>query len=122
MYDILKITLLVECLEPPVVRALNDIWIQLAGRELLHSTTLSQHNTSSSNTTSSFSTTAFASTVCTATAVHEACLRVSTPQRGGVWVTGRNIGGRFLYMIIDKCVTMNDMYHAFEQLSELLVR
>jgi len=105
-----------------VVRALNDIWIQLAGRELLHSTTLS-HNTSSPNTTSASSTaSAFACTVCTGTAVHEACLRVSTPQRGGVWVTGRNIGGRFLYMIIDKCVTMNDMYHAFEQLSELLVR
>ncbi len=107
-----------------MVRALNDIWIQLAGRELLHSTTLSHHNTSSPNTTSSSSatTTAVASTVCTGTAVHEACLRVSTPLRGGVWVTGRNIGGRFLYMIIDKCVTMNDMYHAFEQLSELLVR
>lgn len=41
---------------------------------------------------------------------------------GGVWVTGRNIGGRYLYMVIDKCVTMNDMYHAYEQLCELLVR
>ena len=98
-----------------MVRALNDIWIQLAGRELLHSTTLSHTNTSSISTAST-------ATACSATAVHEACLRVSTPQRGGVWVTGRNIGGRFLYMIIDKCVTMNDMYHAFEQLSELLVR
>lgn len=58
----------------------------------------------------------------TAHVVHEACLRVSTPHRGGVWVTGRNIGGRFLYMVIDKCVTMNDMYFAYEQLSELLVR
>lgn len=100
-----------------MVRALNDIWIQLAGREFLHSTTLSHNHTSSVSTTSTAP-----ATVCTATVVHEACLRVSTPQRGGVWVTGRNIGERFLYLIIDKCVTMNDMYHAFEQLSELLVR
>ena len=54
--------------------------------------------------------------------VQEACLRVSTPQRGGVWVTGRRIGERLLYMIIDKCVTMNDMYYAFEHLTDFLQR
>jgi hypothetical protein len=52
--------------------------------------------------------------------VQEACLRVSTPQRGGVWVTGRRLGERYLYMVIERCVKMNDMYAAFEQLVDLL--
>jgi hypothetical protein len=52
--------------------------------------------------------------------VQEACLRVSTPQRGGMWVTGRRVGQRYLYMIIDKCVTMNDMYLAFQHLADFL--
>lgn len=53
-------------------------------------------------------------------AVQEACLRVATPQRGGVWVVGRQVRGRYLYMVIDRCVTMNDMYFAFEHLSDFL--
>jgi hypothetical protein len=53
--------------------------------------------------------------------VVEACLRVSTAHRGGVWVTGRRIGSdRYLYMVVDRCPTLNDMYEVFEELSEQL--
>ncbi len=38
----------------------------------------------------------------------------------GVWVTGRRLAERYLYMVIDRCVTMNDMYAAFELLADVL--
>ena len=46
--------------------------------------------------------------------VTESCLRVSTQQRGGVWVVGRRFGGRFLLAVVEKCSTLNEVYDAFE--------
>jgi hypothetical protein len=51
----------------------------------------------------------------------EVCLRVATAQRGGVWVTGRRLGERYLYMVVERCATMNEMYATFEHLTELLL-
>jgi hypothetical protein len=58
-------------------------------------------------------------------AVTEACQRISTPQRGGVWVKGRRVGcscDRYLFMVADRSATMNDVYYAFEQLTDLLLK
>ena len=55
--------------------------------------------------------------------VQEACLRVSGPQRGGVWVVGRRLGvQRYLYMVIERCATMNEMHEVFEEVADLLQR
>ncbi len=81
---------LASSLEPAVMRALSDVWVELSGREIC-----SPDRGSDS--------------------AIEACLRVSTAQRGGVWVTGRRLSQeRFLYMVIDRCPTLNDMYEIFE--------
>ena len=50
--------------------------------------------------------------------VSEACLRVSSGQKGGVWVFGRVVGDRHMYLVIEKCSTLNDMHEAVSQTVE----
>ena len=44
--------------------------------------------------------------------VYEACLRVSTQHRGGVWCVARRFGGRFVFLVIERCSTLNEMHEA----------
>lgn len=39
----------------------------------------------------------------------EVCFRIRTGSRGGIWVVGRCLSGRYIYAVIEKCDTMNDM-------------
>lgn len=50
--------------------------------------------------------------------VTEACLRVTSGQKGGAWVFGRVVGDRHMYLIIEKCPTLNDMYDVVTQTIE----
>lgn len=45
----------------------------------------------------------------------EVCLRVRSGYRGGHWVIGRMMSDRVVYLIIDRCETMNDLYQCFTQ-------
>ena len=86
--------LLTSSLDPPVMRALNDIWTEIVAKD--HLTHQTPHHR-----------------------VIEACLRVSTAQRGGIWVTGRKMGeSRYLFLVIDKCATLNEMYEIFEDICD----
>jgi len=81
-------SLLADSVEPAVLRALNDI------RETL------SHRAREPG------------------GVSEACLRVSTMHRGGVWCVGRRFGGRFLFLVVDACSTLNDLYEALTIVTE----
>jgi hypothetical protein len=50
--------------------------------------------------------------------VDESALRVTTPQRGGVWVAGKKISGqpgKFLFVVAEKCATMNDLWLVLDE-------
>ena len=74
--------LLTDAVEPAVLRALNDIRETLSNRAREPG------------------------------GVSEACLRVSTMHRGGVWCIGRRFGGRYLFLVVERATTLNDMHEA----------
>ena len=41
--------------------------------------------------------------------VSEACIRISSAQKGGFWALVRKFGDREVYFIVDSCRTLNDM-------------
>ncbi len=40
----------------------------------------------------------------------EVCLRLSTAQRGGMWVLARRLGDRHLYTVVEGCSTLNELH------------
>lgn len=53
--------------------------------------------------------------------IDESALRVTTPQRGGIWVAGKKISGqqgRFLFVIAEKCATMNDLWSILDECTQ----
>ena len=41
--------------------------------------------------------------------VTEGCLRVTATALGGVWVVGRRLGDRHVFIIVEGCATLNEM-------------
>jgi len=51
--------------------------------------------------------------------IQEACIRVRSGTRGGIWVLGRIIHGRVLIIVVEKCDTMNEMNDVLQQVIEV---
>ena len=48
----------------------------------------------------------------------EVCIRISSGQRGGLWVLVRRIGERNIVFIVESCHTLSDMYDMINKTSE----
>lgn len=46
----------------------------------------------------------------------EACIRLKSGNRGGVWMYGRRMNDRFVYIVLERCDTMNEMQELVEQI------
>jgi len=42
--------------------------------------------------------------------VAEACIRVASLKKGGIWAIGRRLGDRYMFLIVEGCATLNEMY------------
>jgi hypothetical protein len=42
--------------------------------------------------------------------LQEACLRVTSAFRGGIWVLGRRLGDRHIVFVLEGCSTLNDVH------------
>jgi hypothetical protein len=42
--------------------------------------------------------------------VAEACIRVAALKKGGIWAVGRKLGDRYMFLVIEGCATLNEMY------------
>ena len=42
--------------------------------------------------------------------VAEACIRVASLKKGGIWAIGRRLGDRYMFLVIEGCATLNEMY------------
>lgn len=123
-----------------MLRALNDVW-----SELMTGTLATTHPEAYASTQTARNTAGQQWR-----GVREAVRRVSTSNRGGLWVAGKalrsttnfHVGtanltgngsellsadgasscdkGRYLYVIVDKCATFQDMYEIFEAVAERL--
>ena len=77
----LSSSLLAGCLESYVLAAINDL------RETLSERYSVSHQ-----------------------GVAEACIRVASLKKGGIWAIGRKLGDRYMFLVIEGCATLNEMY------------
>lgn len=42
--------------------------------------------------------------------VAEACIRVASLKKGGIWAIGRKLGDRYMFLVVEGCATLNEMY------------
>jgi hypothetical protein len=46
----------------------------------------------------------------------EVCIRIRSGNRGGVWMYGRRMNDRYLYIVVERCDTMNEMQELVQQI------
>ena len=55
--------------------------------------------------------------------ITEVCQRISTLTNGGNWIIGRkyNFSNKYLYVIVENCMNMNDLYIVYEYIKHLFI-
>ncbi len=51
-------------------------------------------------------------------ALREGCLRVSSVQRGGIWVLLKYFGSRELIFIVEGCTTLNEIHEVVNSICD----